>query len=94
MPPPRPGKGTHIDFPPALHDALRLAAFHARLPIAEVVRRACAEYVQKVNATTITEDDASIRRRMYIEGMRMDAALRQEAFDRALGIAKREGTQP
>lgn len=51
MPPPRPVKGTHIDFPPALHDALRLAAFHARLPIAEVVRRACAEYVQKVNAT-------------------------------------------
>ena len=42
MPPPRPVKGTHIDFPPALHDALRLAAFNARLPIAEVVRRACA----------------------------------------------------
>jgi len=48
-------KGTHIDFPPALHDALRLAAFNARLPIAEVVRRACAEYVQKVNETASKE---------------------------------------
>lgn len=49
MPPRLPS--LHVEFPPPLREALRVAAFVERVSVSEVIRRACAAYVEKVNAT-------------------------------------------
>lgn len=53
MPPRLPS--LHVEFPPPLREALRVAAFHERVSVSEVIRRACAAYVEKVNETASKE---------------------------------------